>query len=636
MRKRYVCVALLCLAGCGGGGGSSSPPPTSTGVTENYYPVGVGARWLYQVTSSDTPSSYVDEVRITSQNASTGVWVFLDSNPSGDEVPLESYYRKDARAFTFLGDNDPSDWLTATLTPMALMRFDGSFSASPLVEKTNANIGIDLDSDGLSESLSGRVNGTVEGYETLNTDLGSFSNTARIRYDATGTVKLSTGPTVAVTQTVREWRAPGLGTLRQSIQTSVAGITSASTLELTGLSVNGVVGGILPPSALLGNVATANSDATRPGRPAVDTDGQRYLLVSNREVTANTWQWVGQFVGADGQAQSSVLLSPPTNDLWGNPALAWNADAQQYAMVSGAGTAYGVRFQRISATGTLVDAYPGVELAVDGRNRALAAGGGRWLAVYLKNSNPGGLYGRIVDASGLASGELTLASTGVADFAQPAVAFDGSNFLVVWESGPGSVDPASTNLVARRISPLGGFQELAPFAVSLASEAQWMPRVACAPSQCLIAWVDRRHYAGQSYSFSPGPGDLYGTLIGPIGVPLHADGLALATGITANAGDPGLAFNGANYVLAWSRGAYVNTPPGPTGIYAMRISTAGVPSPAMPGLAVSGTPGFGTRYLYPTVASAGPGTLVAWLRNTEVSGSTKQIDGTVIWPKLAR
>jgi hypothetical protein len=595
----------------------------------------VGARWSYDVTSSDAPSPYIDNLSITGFNAGTGQWVFLDGNPAGDGMPVESYYRKDARAFTFLGDNTPADWLTAALTPMDLMRFDGTFSTSPLVSLSNANIGVDLDSDGRNDTMSGQVNGIVEGFETLVTDVGSFSNTARIRYTASGTVTLTTGASIPITQTVREWRAPGVGAIRQSIRTTVGGDTSTSTLELKGLSVNGILGGILPPSTLLANLVIASSDETRPGRPALTSDGQRYLLISNREITPTTWQWIGQFIAADGQLQSTVLLSPEISDLWGNPALAWNGASSTYAVVSGSGTGYGMRFQRINATGVVLDTYPGTELASDGRNRALAAGGGKWLAVYQRNSIPGALFGRLVDANGMPGVAFTIASAGVADFAQPAVAFDGSNFLVVWESGPGSSLPADTNILARRVSPLLGVLDV-PFTVSDAAEAQWMPQIACGANQCLIAWVDRRNHAGQSYSLSPGPGDLYGTLIGPTGLPLQTNGLAFATGITANAGHPGLTFNGSEYVLAWSRGAYVNSPGGPTGIYAMRISTAGLASPGMPGLVVSGPPPANTRYLYPTLASVGSGALVAWLSNTEAIGGTKQIDGTVIWPKLMR
>lgn len=634
--RRYVCVVLVCLAGCGGGGGGGSKPtPTPTGISEDYYPVSMGARWSYDVTSSDVASPYIDQLSITGFNAGTGQWVFLDSNPAGDGVPVESYYRKDARTFTFVGDNDPDDWLTAALTPMDLMRFDGTFSTSPLVSLSNANIGVDLDNDSLNETISGQVNGTVEGFETLNTDVGSFSNTARIRYTASGTVALSTGASISVTQTVREWRAPGLGAIRQTIQTTVGGVSSTTTLELKGLSVNGILGGILPPSTLLADLGSASSDETRPGRPALASDGQRYLLVSNREITPTTWEWVGQFIAADGQLQSSVSLSPATSDLWGTPAVAWNDDADLYAFVSGSGTAYGMHFQRISATGVVLDPYPGTELASDGRHRALAAGGSKWLAVYQRNSIPGALFGRMVDANGLAGAEFTITSTGVADFAQAAAAFDGSNFLVAWESGPGSSLPADTNILARRVSPLLGVLD-APFTVSDAAEAQWMPQIACGPNQCLIVWVDRRNHPGQSYSLSPGPGDLYGTFIGATGLPLQTNGLAFATGITANAGHPGLTFNGSAYVLAWSRGAYVNNPGGPTGIYAMRISSGGVASPGTPGLLVSGAPPAATRYLYPTLASAQPGAMVVWLHNTEALGNKKRIDGTVVWPKLTR
>lgn len=639
--RATILLAGLFVAGCGGGGGGGSvatpPPAAPTGIAETYYPVTVGAKWAYEVTSSDLPTPYVDEMVITGTRLVSGVtaWVFRESNPLGDGIAVESYYTKDARAFTYWGENSTANWVSAALSPMDVMRFDGTFSASPLFDRTGIDIGEDFDNDGTNERLDARVTGVVEGYETLVTNAGSFSNTARIRYNITGAVTLSTGGTVPITQTVREWRAPEVGGIRQVIETTVAGMMSTDTLDLKGLSVNGVMAGVFPPRELLAGLASADSDATRPGRPALASDGQRYLLVSNRATVAGR-QWVGQFIAADGQLQDSIEISPPT-DLWGSPALAWNG--ANYLLVTGGADAFGMRTQRISPTGVVLDPYPGNDFAPDGINRAIAAGDGKWLAVYRRTSVPGSLFGTLISASGVAGAGFVIA-TGVADFAQPAVAFDGTNFLVAWESGVGSAAPAATDVYARRVSPLGVLLDAVPFAVSTAPEAQWWPQVACDASNCLIAWVDRRAYPGQPYNVDPGPGDMYGAFVTRDGIVLNGDpatgGMAIATGISANAGYPGLAFNGAEYVLAWSRGAFLNNPGGPTGIYAARISASGAVTPGAPGIAVSGVPEAATRLWYPTLASLSSGTLAVWLNNIEVFGETKSIAGTVIWPVVSR
>ncbi len=635
MKRIAMCVLIALLAACGGGGGSNVPE--RTGIAESYYPVSIGSRWTYEISSSTAPGSYLDEMLITGTRLISGVtaWVFSESNPSGDGVPLESYYTKDARAFAFLSDSSASGWLGSVANSFDLMRFDGTFSASPLLSQINADLGEDLDGDGLNERVDVVLTGTVEGYETLVTNAGSFSNTARLRYDLSATLKLTTGATIPFTETIHEWRAPVLGPMRQTVQTNMLGATETFNLDLRGVSVNGVMAGMTAPRELLANLATADSDTTRPGQPAVASDGTRYLVVSNRQ-NGVTRQWVGQFVAADGQLQASIDISPAT-DLWGAPALAWNG--ANYLLVTGGSNAYGVRAQRISASGVLLDAYPGTDLAPDGYNRALAAGAGKWLAVYSRYPNQGMLYGRFMSDSGVPGDEFVIAN-GAVSYATPAVAFNGENFVVVWESAGGAVDPVAVNLYGMRISPFGTLVDGAPFAVSTAPEQQAWPQIACDTANCLVTWVDRRNYLGQSYNFSPGPGDMYGAFITRAGVVLNGNtstgGIPIALGITANQGYPGLVFTGTDYIAAWSRGAYVNNPGGPTGIFAARISTAGSVSSTEPGMAVSYPPEAVTRYLYPSLAASSTGVLATWIKHAETVGTSKSLAGTLIWPRVVR
>lgn len=643
MKRFSTLILFASLAGCGGGGGGGgdggSSPTEPTGIPETYYPVSVGARWTYEVTSSSSAASYIDDMEITGTRLISGVsaWVFRESNPEGDGVASEDYYAKDARAFTYLGSSPTLDGLDSVIGSYDEMRFDGTFSASPLLSRTNVDIGLDLDGDGVNDKLDAQINGVVEGYETLVTNLGSFSNTARLRYDFTGSFKLSSAGTVPFSETLLEWRAPAVGAIRQSLQTNVLGSTEYDTIESQGFSVNGMVAGVLAPRELLGGLASADSDTTRPGRPGLASDGTRFLLVSNRP-TATGRQWIGQFVSADGQPQGAVEISP-SPDLWGPPSVAWNGSA--YLVITDAGNAFGMRAQRISGTGDVLDPYPGIDLAPDASSRALAAGGGLWLAVYTRTSIPGTLFGRIVSGSGVAGGEFAVA-TGIStlQFDPPAVAFNGQDFVVVWESVAAPADPSTTDLYAIRISPQGMIVDAAPFAISTATEAQFWPQIACDSTNCLVTWVDRRNFPGQNYNFSPGPGDMYGAFVTKTGTVLNGapatGGIPVALGVTANAGYPGLAYTGGEYVAAWSRGAFANNPGGPTGIYAARISIDGSAITTAPGIAVSSVPEEATRYVYPTLAASSSGVFAVWLKNIEVAGASKSIAGTLIWPKVSR
>ena len=134
MKRITECLLIALLAACGGGGGGGSAPPTDgTGIPESYYPVSTGARWSYEVTTSPA-DSFIDDTVITGTRLISGVsaWVFSESNPAGDGVAVEAYYTKDARAFTYLGDSYSSSWLGSLVSSFDLMRFDGTFSASPL------------------------------------------------------------------------------------------------------------------------------------------------------------------------------------------------------------------------------------------------------------------------------------------------------------------------------------------------------------------------------------------------------------------------------------------------------------------------------------------------------------------------
>ncbi|HJV84615.1 MAG TPA: hypothetical protein VJ698_04005 [Noviherbaspirillum sp.] len=631
---------ILLLAGCGGGGGGGSTPvpPEATGIPETYYPVTVGARWAYDVTSSDAAASFIDEVAITGVThvADVIAWIFRDSNPGGDGIPVESYYAKDARAFTYLGDNSSANWIASVIKPMELMRFDGSFSASPLLNRSDIDIGVDLDGDRVNDRLDVKVNGVVEGVETLSTRLGSFSSTARLRYDITGSVKLSHGGTVPVAQTLHEWRAPDVGTLRQSIQTTIGTTSTSETLDVRGMLVNNIGAGILPPTDLMIALANANSDATKPGRPALASDGKRYLLVSRKD-TATDKQLTAEFVGANGLVQSEFAVSPPSPS--SASGLAAASDGSGFVLVTTRGD--DLHAQRISGIGEVLDPYPGLTLLSSDQvgyfsgvfSPAVAYGANTYLVVYTEFSEMDGLSvnGIRISRDGVIGSPFRI-GTGE----MPSLAFNGTDFLVAWVSGQN----ADRNLFAARVSPRGMVLDATPIEVSTAPEAQYSPKVACDATNCLVTWIDRRNYPGQSYSFSPGPGDMYGSLVTHAGNllngPAATGGIAIATGITANADYPGLVFTGSDYLLAWSRGAYVNNPGGPTGIYAAHVSINGTVTPAAPGLVVSGPPVPFARLYYPTLAATPSGVLAVWLNNTEMTGSTKSIAATVIWPAISR
>jgi hypothetical protein len=300
----------------------------------------------------------------------------------------------------------------------------------------------------------------------------------------------------------------------------------------------------------------------------------------------------------------------------------------------GSSGASGISGQRVSAAGILVDAAPGTTIAPDGFHPAVAFGGGVYLVVYVKPTVASNVFGRYVQLNGNAGSEFTIhAGTGTDSQSNPSVAFDGTNFLVAWEHSVGT--PDTSDILGERVI---GTATNGTISISTATDAQNYPQVACDGTNCLVIWTDRRNYPGQSYNFSPGPGDIYGTRISGSDVLLDGaaatGGLAIATGITANAGYPALAYNGTEYIAAWSRGGFVNNPGGPTGIYAARVAPNGAVTlgPATTGVAVSGLPVAATRLYFISIAGSPNGTLASWLNNIETLQTTKSISGALMYP----
>ena len=135
--------------------------------------------------------------------------------------------------------------------------------------------------------------------------------------------------------------------------------------------------------------------------------------------------------------------------------------------------------------------------------------------------------GAVLDGTGIPI------STAADDQSAPAVAFDGTNYLVVWtdlRSG------TSSDIYGARVSRAGTVREPAGFAISAAPGDQDSPQVAVNGS-FLVVWRDRR--SGTNW-------DVYGNRVNGAGGVLDGDGFAIAKSPTdeqapAVTADPGTA-----------------------------------------------------------------------------------------------
>ena len=250
---------------------------------------------------------------------------------------------------------------------------------------------------------------------------------------------------------------------------------------------------------------------------------------------------------------------------------------------------------------------------------ALAFDGTNYLVAWedWRSGTTGDVYGaRVSPAGSLLDPDGIAISTAANDQRAPAVAFDGANYLVVW--GDHRSGTYNSDVYGARVSPAGAVLDPSGIAISTAASHQAFPKLAFDGTNYLVAWGDDR--SGASW-------DIYGARVSPAGAVLDPSGIAISTaaGFQESAA---LAFDGMNYLVAWS-----DSRSGDYDIYGGRVSPAGsVLDPN--GIAISTAEG---AQWYPGVAFDGTNYLVAWgdLRSDtrgDIFGARMSPAGSVLDP----
>jgi hypothetical protein len=275
--------------------------------------------------------------------------------------------------------------------------------------------------------------------------------------------------------------------------------------------------------------------ATAPGNqlePAVAFDGTNHLVVWQHLPTQTADDVRSDVFGARVTPAGTVL------DPEGIP-IATTTDRESRPVVASDGTNYlvawekpsgGIHATRVSKAGTVLDS-PALTIAPDGPPQpgpitaAVAYGGGSYLVVWT--------LGRDVVASRVGTDGSVLDPAGVtisrsADGrAEPAVAFDGTNYLVTWEDNRN--DPWG-DIFAARVSPAGTVLDPSGIAIaadsSPAGSEQAEPSVA-ANGSFLVTWRDDRRLGASASGF-----DIFATRVNGDGAVLDPSGISLTDSAT--------------------------------------------------------------------------------------------------------
>ncbi|MBL8923213.1 MAG: hypothetical protein JNJ54_30460 [Myxococcaceae bacterium] len=140
----------------------------------------------------------------------------------------------------------------------------------------------------------------------------------------------------------------------------------------------------------------------------------------------------------------------------------------------------------------------------------------------------------------------------------PALASDGTSFLAAWQD----FRDGGADVFAIRVALTGAFLDAAPFVVSAAPGNESVPAVAFDGTNYVVAWSDLRTPVAQ----------VYAARVSPAGAVLDPTGLAVTSNPTLPAVAPSIASLDGGSLVVWQAGLS----PMNTDIYGARLSNAGL------------------------------------------------------------
>jgi hypothetical protein len=272
---------------------------------------------------------------------------------------------------------------------------------------------------------------------------------------------------------------------------------------------------------------------------------------------------------------------------------------------------------RVAADGTVLD-MAGIAICTSPRAQGhaeVAFDGENYLVVWQDGSSSSWdirasrvtTDGAVLDPNGFG-----VATTPISQW-HPDIAFDGNNYFVVWME---EVRYDTFDIYGARVSSAGVVLDQMPLRVCEAPGAQWHPRVTSNPGWgFMVAWQDYRRALW----------DVYAARVNTYGAVLDPDGFVVCDGSECYA--PDLAFDGTLFLVAWH-----DKRSGGSDIYASRVTTSGQPFDPL-GIPVSTAGGDQWRA---AVEYDGTNFMILWADDrggdNDIYGARMTSEGTVLDP----
>ncbi|NTX07358.1 tandem-95 repeat protein [Myxococcus sp. CA040A] len=248
---------------------------------------------------------------------------------------------------------------------------------------------------------------------------------------------------------------------------------------------------------------------------------------------------------------------------------------------------------RVTPTGELLDPQ-GIALstaAFDQRAPAVASNGTDYLVVWSTyGAGSPAVAGVQVAGSGQVLSPQALSISNVAEVeGGAAVASNGTDYLVVWADDLDFNGP----ILGARVTRTGVVRDKPAIRIARSFRSRSLPSVASNGKDYFVVWQDARNTTTTSVN-----NDVYGSRVTSAGAVLETQGLRLVTAPSVRP-EPRLASNGADYLVVW-RAAYA--------VLGMRVRSDGQVLDPQGILITQSTKGHAS----PSVASLGAEYLVVW------------------------
>lgn len=335
--------------------------------------------------------------------------------------------------------------------------------------------------------------------------------------------------------------------------------------------------------------------------PAVSGDGTGNILVVWEDNRYSTRADIfAARVSANGTVQDvpaiPVAVAP---DFQSSPAAAWTGLG--YLVVwadyrNSATTGYDIFGARVSAEGVVLDPG-GIVISNQAQTQAypaVACGDAGCLVVWedFRDGSNSHVYGARVTAAGavLDPSGIPLAAT-VRRQAAPAVAWNGTSYLVVWADQRNWLSGLGFDIYGARVSTTGVVLDVDGIPIGVTSDDETAPALAWDGANNLVVW---------EFSCCGGDSDISGARVSATGVVLDPAGISVATGWSDQSA-PFVAWNGMSHLVVWSdaRGS-----PTEFDVYGTRVGATGQLLDAELPIATSSS-----QEDAPVAASGGPGSM---------------------------